>query len=147
MSIRWRTSPTFSPGSSTVIQTVTSICYCHGPTESQTSGPWPENDAYGSPAPRDRSAAPIGSQKHIPRPASGSSVPDRSTADPWTNSEVQVRCEARIDQEQRRSSAPGDLQVQHRKTKLVEQLTLVTLQTARSWIDLAENRHDRILEL
>jgi len=26
------------------------------------------------------------------------------------------------------------------KTKLVEQLTLVTLQTARSWIDLAENR-------
>ena len=26
------------------------------------------------------------------------------------------------------------------KTKLVEQLTLVTLQTARSWIDLTENR-------
>ena len=26
------------------------------------------------------------------------------------------------------------------KTKLVEQLTLVTLQTPRSWIDLAENR-------
>jgi hypothetical protein len=26
------------------------------------------------------------------------------------------------------------------KMKLVEQLTLVTLQTARSWIDLAENR-------
>jgi hypothetical protein len=25
---------------------VTSICYCHGPTESNTSGPWPENDAY-----------------------------------------------------------------------------------------------------
>jgi hypothetical protein len=26
------------------------------------------------------------------------------------------------------------------KTKLVEQLTVVTLQTARSWIDLVENR-------
>ena len=26
------------------------------------------------------------------------------------------------------------------KTKLVEQLTLVTLQTPRSWIDFAENR-------
>jgi hypothetical protein len=29
------------------------------------------------------------------------------------------------------------------KTKLVEQLTLVTLHTARSWIDLTENRVTR----
>jgi hypothetical protein len=37
----------------------------------------------GSPALHGRSAAPSGSQTHIPRPASGSSVPDRSTGDLW----------------------------------------------------------------
>jgi hypothetical protein len=30
-----------------VIQTAISITCCRGPTESKTSGPWPEHDAYG----------------------------------------------------------------------------------------------------
>jgi hypothetical protein len=32
-----------------VIQTATSITCCHGPTESKTSQPWPDNDAYEKP--------------------------------------------------------------------------------------------------
>jgi hypothetical protein len=50
--------------------------------------------------------------------------------DPSTNNEVQVRHEARTDREQCRSSAPSDLPELRRETKLVEELTLVTLQTA-----------------
>src|SRR6202790_1304576 len=50
-----------------------------------------------------------GAQRHTQRLASGSSVPDRSTGAPSTNSEVQVRCEARTDREQHRSSALDDL--------------------------------------
>jgi hypothetical protein len=42
-----------------------------------------------------------------------------------------VRCEAETDREQCRSSALNDLQELRRLEKLVEQLTLVTLQTAR----------------
>src|SRR5436190_14294894 len=82
------------------------------------------SDTRGSLELRDRSAAPSGSQRHIPRPASGSSVPGRSTADPWTNNELQVRCAARKDREQYRSSAPmifGDCVIE---LKLVEKLRL-----------------------
>jgi hypothetical protein len=56
-------------------------------------------DRQGSAALRGRSTTPNGSQRHIPRRASGSSVPDRSTDDPWTNNEVQVRREATTDQQ------------------------------------------------
>jgi hypothetical protein len=75
------------------------------------------------------------------------SVPDQSTADPWANSEAQVRCEARTDRDRSRQiESRIDLPYQMifgsrlAKVKLVEQLTLVNLPTARSWIDLAEIR-------
>jgi hypothetical protein len=102
--------------------------------------PLPPNEA---PSGIDAAAGvtPVGLRPPFVTPAAAHSHPD-CRAIP-----ILIVALHRIDQEQRRSSAPGDLQVQHRKTKLVEQLTLVTLQTARSWIDLAENRHDRILEL
>ena len=53
-----------------------------------------------------------------------------ASSDPSTNSEGQVRCEARIDREQHRSSAPGVFGNRVAQMKLVEQLTLVTLHTA-----------------
>lgn len=64
----------------------------------------------GSPSLHGRSAAPNGSQRHIPRPASGSSAPDRSMGDPSMNNEAQARCEAGKDRAQYRSSATNDLQ-------------------------------------
>ena len=71
-----------------------------------------------------------GSQRHTLRSASGSSAPDRSTGDPWTNNEEPIRCEAKTD----RSSVdlPHQMIFGNRiaEMKLVEQLTLVTLQTA-----------------
>jgi Transposase IS66 family len=45
-STRSLTSPTSSPGSSTVIPTATSIGCCQGPTDSRTLKPWLENSAY-----------------------------------------------------------------------------------------------------
>src|ERR1700687_198731 len=68
-----------------------------------------------SPALHDRSTAPNESQRQTPRRASGSSTPDQSTGDPWTNNEVPVRCEARTDREQHRSSAPDDLREPRRQ--------------------------------
>src|SRR3954447_10000033 len=83
---------------------------------------------------RDRSAAPSGSQRHIPRPASGSSVPDRSTADPWTNNEVQVRCGARKDREQYRSSAPNDLWGLRHRAEIGRKAALVRSSADPSWL-------------
>jgi hypothetical protein len=60
--------------------------------------------------------------------------------DPSMNNEVRIRCEARTDRAQCRSSVPDDLRDRVAKMKLLEKLTLVTLQTAPSWVDLAEIR-------
>src|SRR5882724_114202 len=98
------------------------------------------NDRPGSPALHDRSIVPSGSQRHTRRPASGSLVPDRSTDDPWPNNEMQVRCEARTDREQRRSSEPGDLRGPHRQDKTRRTVDLGHSSDGPSWIDLAENR-------
>src|ERR1700676_1929724 len=98
------------------------------------------SDRQGSPALHDRSIVPSGSQRHTPRPASGSSVPDRSTGDPSTNSEVQVRCEARTDREQCRSSAPDDLRGLRRQDETRRTVDLGHSSDGPSWIDLAENR-------
>src|SRR5207237_5213104 len=94
----------------------------------------------GSPALHDRVTAPNGSQKHIPRPASGSSVPDRSTGAPSTNSEVQVRREARTDREQHRSSAPDDLQEPRRQVETRRTVDLGHSSNGPSWVDLAAIR-------
>src|SRR5215207_8623362 len=87
-----------------------------------------------------RSAAPSGSQTRTPRPASGSSVPDRSTGDPSTNSEVQVRCEARTDREQHRSSAPDDPRAPRRQDETRRTVDLGHSSDGPSWIDLVEIR-------
>src|SRR5205085_3947599 len=92
------------------------------------------SDTRGSLELRDRSAAPSGSRRHIPRPASGSSVPDRSTADPWTNNEVQVRCGARKDREQYRSSVPDDLQGLRHRAEIGRKAALVRSSADPSWL-------------
>src|SRR5438067_7943303 len=69
-----------------------------------------------------------------PRPASGSSVPDRSTADPWTNNEVQVRCGARKDREQYRSSAPNDLGGLRHRAETGRKAALVRSSAVPSWL-------------
>src|SRR5712671_5888592 len=73
---------------------------------------------------------------------SGSSVPDRSTDDPWTNNEVQVHCEARTDRVQCRSSAPDDLREPRRQDETRRTVDLGHSSDGPSWIDLAENRVD-----
>src|SRR5215207_6058241 len=93
-----------------------------------------------SPALHGRSVAPSGSQTRTPRPASGSSVLDRSTGDPSANSEVQVRCEAKTDREQHRSSAPGDPQGPRRQDETRRTVDLGHSSDGPSWIDLAEIR-------
>src|SRR4029077_20760562 len=98
------------------------------------------SDRRGSPALHDRSIAPSGSQRHNLRPASGSSVPDRSTGDPWTNNGVQVRSGARTDREQCRSSAPCDLRERHRQDETRRTVDLGHSSDGPSWIDLAEIR-------
>src|ERR1700730_9699222 len=98
------------------------------------------SDRRGSPVPHDRSAAPSGSQRHTPRPASGSSAPDRSTGDPWTNNELQVHCEARKDREQHRSSAPDDLRGPRRRDETRRTVDLGHSSDGPSWIDLAAIR-------
>src|SRR6478752_7371801 len=98
------------------------------------------SDRRGSPALHDRSIAPSGSQRHNLQPASGSSVPDRSTGDPWTNNGVQVRCGARTDREQCRSPAPCDLRERHRQDETRRTVDLGHSSDGSSWIDLAEIR-------
>src|SRR5450432_666953 len=98
------------------------------------------SDRQGSLALHGRSAAPSGLQTHTPRPASGSSVPDRSTGDPWTSNEVLVHCEARTDRERRRSSAPGDLLEPRRQDETRRTIDLGHSSDGPSWIDLAEIR-------
>src|SRR5829696_7727436 len=98
------------------------------------------SDRPGSPALHGRSATPSGSQTRTPRPASGSSVLDRSTGDPSANSEVQVRCEAKTDREQHRSSAPGDPQGPRRQDETRRTVDLGHSSDGPSWIDLAEIR-------
>src|SRR6476661_10470783 len=98
------------------------------------------SDRRGSPALHDRLIVPSGSQRHNLRPASGSSVPDRSTGDPWTNNGVQVRSGARTDREQCRSSAPCDLRERHRQDETRRTVDLGHSSDGPSWIDLAENR-------
>src|SRR5437588_10608185 len=71
---------------------------------------------------------------------SGSSVPNRSTDDPWTNNEVLVHCEARTDREQCRSSAPNDLREPRRQDETRRTVDLGHSSHGRSWIDLAEIR-------
>src|SRR5436190_16693051 len=83
---------------------------------------------------RDRSAAPSGSQRHIPRPASGLSVPDRSRADPWTNNELQVRCGARKNREQYRSSAPNDLRGLRHRAEIGRKAAPVRSSAVPSWL-------------
>src|ERR1700692_3153964 len=90
--------------------------------------------------PNFRSAAPSGSQRHTPRPASGSSAPGRSTGGPWPNNEVQVHREARKDREQHRSSAPDDLREPRRQDETRRTVDLGHSSDGPSWIDLAENR-------
>src|SRR5438477_6196462 len=92
------------------------------------------SDTRGSLELRDRSAAPSGSRRHIPRPASASSVPDQSTADPWTNNEVQVRCGARKDREQYRSSVPDDLQGLRHRAEIGRKAALVRSSGVPSWL-------------
>src|SRR5260370_21979644 len=98
------------------------------------------SDRLGSPALHGRSAARSGSQRHTLRPASGSSAPDRSTDDPWTNNEVQVRCEARTDREQCRSCAPNDLQGPRRQDETGRTVDLGHSSDGPSWIDLVAIR-------
>src|SRR6266481_9646904 len=98
------------------------------------------NDRLGSPALHGRSAAPSGSQRHTLRPASGSSAPDRSTDDPWTNNEVQVRCEARTDPEQHRSSGLNDLKEPRRRAQTDRTVDLGHSSDGPSWIDLVAIR-------
>src|SRR6266404_1767580 len=98
------------------------------------------SDRPGSPALHGRSAAPSGSQRHTLRPASGSSAPDRSTDDPWTNNEVQVRCEARTDPEQSPSCAPDDLQGPRRQDETGRTVDLGHSSDGPSWIDLVSIR-------
>src|SRR5882757_9912598 len=59
---------------------------------------------------------------------------------PSTNSEVQVRCEARTDREQHRSSAPGDPRGPRRLDETRRTVDLGHSSDGPSWIDLAENR-------
>src|SRR5438477_8297646 len=92
------------------------------------------SDTRGSLELRDRSAAPSGSQRHIRRPASGSSVPGRSTADPWTNNELQVRCGARKDREQYRSSAPNDLRGLRHRAEIGRKAAPVRSSADPSWL-------------
>src|SRR5580704_7431038 len=98
------------------------------------------SDRRGSPALHGRLAVPSGSQKHTPRPASGSSVLDRSTGAPSTNSEMLVLREARTDREQHRSSAPDDLQEPRRQDETRRTVDLGHSSGGPSWIDLAEIR-------
>ncbi len=98
------------------------------------------SDKRGSPELHDRSVVPSGSQRRTPRPASGSSAPDRSRADPGTSNEVEVRCEARKDREQRRSSAPDDLREPHRQDETRTTFDLGHSSDGPSSIDLAEIR-------
>src|ERR1700687_6116437 len=93
-----------------------------------------------SPALHDRSTAPNESQRQTPRRASGSSTPDQSTGDPWTNNEVPVRCEARTDREQHRSSAPDDLREPRHQGETRRTVDLGHSSDGPSWIDLAEIR-------
>src|SRR5205823_14337134 len=66
--------------------------------------------------------------------------PDRSTAAPWTNSEVQVHCEARTDREQCRSYVPDGLQEPRRRDETRRTADLGHSSDGPSWIDLAEIR-------
>src|SRR6476661_4296209 len=94
----------------------------------------------GSPALHDRATVPNGSQKHIQRPASGSSVPDRSTGAPSTNSEVQVLREARTGRERLRSCAPNDLPGSRRQDETRRTVDLGHSSNGPSWVDLAAIR-------
>src|ERR1700761_8031426 len=60
--------------------------------------------------------------------------------DPWTNNEEQVRCEARTDREQCRSSAPCDLREPHRQDETRRTVDLGHSSDGPSWIDLAAIR-------
>src|SRR5438874_785139 len=70
----------------------------------------------------------------MPRPASGSSVPGRSTADSLTNNEVQVRCGARKDREQYRSSAPDDRRGLRHRAEIARKVALVRSSADPSWL-------------
>src|SRR3954469_20999413 len=98
------------------------------------------SDRRGSPALHGRSTVPSGSQRDTPRPASESSVPDRSTGAPSTNSEMQVHREARTDREQHRSSVPDDLPEPRRQDETRRTVDLGHSSDGPSWIDLAEIR-------
>src|SRR5205814_10266302 len=65
---------------------------------------------------------------------------DRSTGDPSTNSEGQVRCEARTDRKLCRSSAPDDPRGPRRLDETRRTVDLGYSSDGPSWIDLAENR-------
>src|ERR1700704_1673664 len=56
----------------------------------------------------------------------------------WTNNEGQVRCEARIDREQHRSSAPDDLRQPRRQGETRRTVDLGHSSDGPSWIDLTE---------
>src|SRR5437764_9933486 len=58
----------------------------------------------------------------------------RSTADPWTNNEVQVRCGARKDREQYRSSAPNDLRELRHRAETDRKAALVRSSGVPSWL-------------
>jgi hypothetical protein len=104
-------------------------------------------DRRGSPALHERSIARGGSQTHTPRPASGSSVPDRSTADPWTNNEVLVHREA--------GQIESSIDLPHQvifgdrvvELKLIEKLRLFRPSADPSWLALAAIRVSKMESL
>src|SRR5579859_2287712 len=62
--------------------------------------------------------------------------------DPSINNEVPVRCEARKDREQHRSSAPDDLREPPRRDETRRTVDLGHSSDGPSWIDLAAIRVD-----
>src|SRR5437868_3826564 len=60
--------------------------------------------------------------------------------DPSTNNAGQVRCGAKTDREQCRSSAPCDLRELRRQDETRRTVDLGHSSSGPSWIDLAENR-------
>src|SRR5947207_12528730 len=58
----------------------------------------------------------------------------KDISDPWTNNEAQVRCAARKDREQYRSSAPDDLQGLRHRAEIGRKAALVRSSGVPSWL-------------
>src|SRR4051794_39173990 len=73
-----------------------------------------------------------------------SSLPDRSTADPRTNNEVQVRCGARKDREQIRSAAPNYLRELRHRAETGRKAALVRSSAVPSWLAPTKTRVNKM---